>query len=287
MPPPQLRVYASGNVFSMRLSTAALQGVWLLAHLIGVYVLYVDWNSTLITLIGLTLMILSLASSYRLTQTAPGNVPPGWAEYVTTHAIPVSLSDPKSFHPRSAVMCPECKQSRPERAFHCSDCGVCITRMDHHSPFLDCCIGLRNSKLYWVACLYGTVFFAFTSTLSFYKTSGFGRATFAAKEQPSVFGTIVFGGLFMVALAHFVGFTMRLSSNRTFSERDFTARNPYDLGARLNMEGVLGVFGITWLVPSNQEFPDNAGLFFPVKVAAVDVKYGTFSSQQRPSKTNS
>ena len=55
--------------------------------------------------------------------------------------------------------CKTCKILRPPRAFHCSDCGVCIEVHDHHCPWVGTCVGYRNSR-------YFTCFLFFTGTHS-------------------------------------------------------------------------------------------------------------------------
>jgi hypothetical protein len=41
--------------------------------------------------------------------------------------------------------CSLCRVSQPPRAYHCKDCGRCVTLRDHHCVWLDNCIGERNS----------------------------------------------------------------------------------------------------------------------------------------------
>jgi len=52
--------------------------------------------------------------------------------------------------------CKSCKILRPPRAFHCTDCGVCVEVHDHHCPWVGTCVGHRNVKyfcgfLFWTA----------------------------------------------------------------------------------------------------------------------------------------
>ena len=37
---------------------------------------------------------------------------------------------------------------KPMRAHHCSECGFCVFKMDHHCPWINNCVGQRNMKYF-------------------------------------------------------------------------------------------------------------------------------------------
>ncbi|KAK9459193.1 DHHC palmitoyltransferase-domain-containing protein [Lipomyces oligophaga] len=44
--------------------------------------------------------------------------------------------------------CSKCKIWKPDRTHHCSTCGRCVLRMDHHCPWFSTCIGFANYKVF-------------------------------------------------------------------------------------------------------------------------------------------
>jgi len=59
--------------------------------------------------------------------------------------------------------CRTCKIEKPARSKHCSMCGFCVEKMDHHCVWINQCVGLHNYRyflsflvLHGVICTYGT-----------------------------------------------------------------------------------------------------------------------------------
>jgi hypothetical protein len=44
--------------------------------------------------------------------------------------------------------CEKCHQVKPDRAHHCSVCGTCVLKMDHHCPWVNNCVSFTNYKFF-------------------------------------------------------------------------------------------------------------------------------------------
>lgn len=61
------------------------------------------------------------------------------------------------------IRCEICSCVQPARTYHCDKCGVCVHRRDHHSIWLDTCIGSRNQK-YFIGALVALLLSCFYSS---------------------------------------------------------------------------------------------------------------------------
>ncbi|XP_058065453.1 palmitoyltransferase ZDHHC15 isoform X2 [Anopheles bellator] len=48
----------------------------------------------------------------------------------------------------SVRFCEKCRLIKPDRAHHCSVCGVCVLKLDHHCPWVNNCINFTNYKFF-------------------------------------------------------------------------------------------------------------------------------------------
>ena len=50
--------------------------------------------------------------------------------------------------------CSECDSVKPVKTRHCSVCNRCVFHVDHHSPWINNCVGLENYRFYLLLILY-------------------------------------------------------------------------------------------------------------------------------------
>lgn len=48
----------------------------------------------------------------------------------------------------SVRFCDKCRIIKPDRCHHCSVCGTCVLKMDHHCPWVNNCVNFSNYKFF-------------------------------------------------------------------------------------------------------------------------------------------
>lgn len=186
-------------------------------------------------------------------------------------------------------LCSRCKTYKPPRAHHCSTCGRCYLKQDHHCAFLDVCIGFHNYKFFYqflVLNLLSTVFFLIT--ISVRMISGYTRL--ASIRVNYVLVVVLFSIEFFFNLSLLVFHTWLIGMNETTIEhyvlndyiggdhsfdhifqegpmtsftnsKDRRVLNPYNLGPKQNWRQVFGSHPKDWFRPTYSTLGD--GITFP------------------------
>ncbi|KAG2723370.1 hypothetical protein I3760_02G167800 [Carya illinoinensis] len=109
------------------------------------------------------LLVMLLWSYFSVVLTDPGSIPPNWKPVIDEErgeADPLNGSELSNL-PADPVnqrirFCRKCNQSKPSRCHHCSVCGRCVLKMDHHCVWVVNCVGALNYKyfLLFLVCLF-------------------------------------------------------------------------------------------------------------------------------------
>ncbi|KAB1218956.1 putative protein S-acyltransferase 14 [Morella rubra] len=139
------------------------------------------------------LLVMLLWSYFSVVLTDPGSVPPNWRPAIDEErgeADPLNGSDfsnlPANLANQRIRFCRKCNQLKPPRCHHCSVCGRCVLKMDHHCVWVVNCVGALNYK-YFLLFLFYTFLETSLVTLSLLPHL---RALFTDGEIPGTPGTL-------------------------------------------------------------------------------------------------
>ncbi|KAI9438436.1 zf-DHHC-domain-containing protein [Lactarius psammicola] len=207
---------------------------------------------------------LLLYNYYLCITTDPGRVPYDWEpEFDDTEGYEVKKN---TGGPR---FCRMCKRYKPSRAHHCKSCKRCVLRMDHHCPWVNNCVGFYNYShfirfLFFVdlACTYHVTML----TRRVFDTLG--RQYWDSNDTLELLFVVLNYVTCVPVLLLVGGFSLYhyyciLGNTTTIEgwEKDKVAtlirrgkiravKFPYNLGARRNVESMLGTNPLLWCCPN-------------------------------------
>ncbi|KAL3616549.1 putative protein S-acyltransferase 14 [Castilleja foliolosa] len=227
------------------------------------------------------LLVMLLWSYFSVVFTDPGGVPLNWrpeADEERGDNDPLTSSEyPPDSENGRVRYCRKCNQLKPPRCHHCSVCGRCILKMDHHCVWVVNCVGALNYKYFLLFLFYTFLetslvtlsllpqFIAFFSDAEIPGTPGSLASTFLAFVLNFAFALSVMGFLIMhISLVG--GNTTTIEAY----EKKTTPKWRYDLGRRRNFEQVFGMDKNYWFLPAYSEedlrrMPALQGLEYPSK----------------------
>jgi len=138
----------------------------LYAEYVVVAILLLPWYGFSWHVITYTILtILAIVSHSRAQFTDPGAVP---KTAVPMHP-PAAVEAPAPGQPLPVQLgpriCRKCKTVKPNKAHHCSSCGRCIVRMDHHCPWVNNCVAIYNQKYFILFLFYTAACCLYSGTL--------------------------------------------------------------------------------------------------------------------------
>ena len=169
--------------------------------------------------------------------------------------------------------CRRCDRFKPDRTHHCSNCGHCVLKMDHHCPWIANCVGFNNYKYFLLFLIYTvalTVYISATliplvySWLKLKSLENFIGAevhTLVLAVLSNVVGVAVLCLLifhFYLTLNGYTTIELLEKANRAAGGK---YHNAYDLGMYRNWTRVMGTNPLVWLIPIRYSVPGQ-GIFF-------------------------
>ncbi|CAA3023672.1 probable S-acyltransferase 14 [Olea europaea subsp. europaea] len=104
------------------------------------------------------LLAMLLWSYFSVVFTEPGIVPPNWrpkgdeekgdTDQLTSTEFSADVENGR------IRFCRKCNQLKPPRCHHCSVCGKCVLKMDHHCVWVVNCVGALNYKYFLLFLFY-------------------------------------------------------------------------------------------------------------------------------------
>lgn len=179
------------------------------------------------------------------------------ARYVSRNKVPVKTRD----FARGIRFCPKCKCIKPDRAHHCSICGQCVLKFDHHCPWVNNCVNFYNYKFFLLFLGYGFLLclFIFFTDLPFFIefwTKDYQERNLKASKIHLLFLVFV-TGMFAISLSFLFFYHLYLTARNRTTVESFRApileggpdKRAFDHGIRANYREVFGYDQRLWFFP--------------------------------------
>ncbi|KAH9627443.1 hypothetical protein KSS87_006134 [Heliosperma pusillum] len=247
-------------------------------------------NGGLDTLVSLAVLIpfhgllaMLLWSYFSVVFTDPGSVPPDWRPTIDEEGgeadplnVPeysgVQVGDPSLSKVR---ICRKCNQLKPSRCHHCSVCGRCVLKMDHHCVWVVNCVGALNYK-HFLLFLFYTFLETTVVTISllpqFIAFFSDGEIPVTPSSLATTFLAFVLNLAFALSVMGFLIMHISLVASNTTTieayEKKTAPKWRYDLGKKKNFQQVFGTDKRYWFIPRYSEedmrrMPELQGLEYP------------------------
>ncbi|XP_012280272.1 palmitoyltransferase ZDHHC15 isoform X4 [Orussus abietinus] len=172
--------------------------------------------------------------------------------------------------------CEKCQIIKPDRAHHCSVCGTCVLKMDHHCPWVNNCVGFHNYKFFMLFLAYALLYCMFIAATSLQylirlwkgEMDGMGRFHLLVLFFVALMFAISLNSLFFYHCYLVLHNRSTLEAFRPPMFRTGKDKDGFSLGKYNNFQEVFGDDTRLWLLPIFTSFGD--GVTFPERLCDED-----------------
>ncbi|XP_060516105.1 palmitoyltransferase ZDHHC15B isoform X2 [Cylas formicarius] len=187
----------------------------------------------------------------------------------------------------SIRFCEKCKNVKPDRTHHCSVCGVCVLKMDHHCPWINNCVCFTNYKYFVLFLGYALLYCIYICLTSLPYFIAFWKGDLQGMGRFHIFFLFFVAIMFGVSLMSLFGYHCYLVlKNRTTLEafrppsfRGLGAdKYGFHLGRYRNFKEVFGDNPKLWFLPLHTSLGD--GIEYPVHSRHLQSSYHSMDNIQ-------
>ncbi|XP_076333598.1 palmitoyltransferase ZDHHC20-B-like [Tachypleus tridentatus] len=165
--------------------------------------------------------------------------------------------------------CDKCHHIKPDRAHHCSVCGVCVLKMDHHCPWVNNCVSFSNYKFFILFLGYALIYCVFIAATSLQYFIQFWKNNLEGFGRFHILFLFFVAIMFAISLVSLFGYHCYLVSVNRSTLESFRApvfrtgpdKDGFSLGKYANFAEIFGDDKRKWFLPLFTSLGD--GVNFP------------------------
>lgn len=173
-------------------------------------------------------------------------------------------------------VCEKCRMIKPDRAHHCSVCGKCVLKMDHHCPWVNNCVSFSNYKFFILFLGYALVYCIFIALTALQYFIKFWTNNLKGYGKFHILFLFFVAVMFAISLISLFGFHCYLvivnrSTLESFRPPVFRMgpdKNGFSIGRYQNFIQVFGNDKVKWFLPVHTSLGD--GVAFPQRPTDED-----------------
>ncbi|XP_060596193.1 palmitoyltransferase ZDHHC15B-like isoform X2 [Ruditapes philippinarum] len=188
-------------------------------------------------------------------------------------------------HSGAPRYCEKCKCIKPDRCHHCSVCGTCVLKMDHHCPWVNNCVGFTTYKFFVMFLGYALVYCIYVALTSLkyfiaFWTKGINHNMGRFHVLFLFFVAVMFGISLISLFGYHVYLTVKNRSTlESFRSPIFSSgpdKNGFSLGKYNNFIEIFGENKKLWFIPVFTSEGD--GVTFQTQTTSTSSSYQTMGT---------